>query len=215
MEVEQEPVAEPKPQTVPKNKGIKSKVMMALTAIVLLIAGAAGGYMYRDKIAKDQAEKSQAEITSLQAKVTKLEKDVIDAQKSTSTTSSSSTAQSKSPSASVLENIQASITSGNTAALEGYMASSVKVILAASEGVGDRTPTQAIGDLKYLDSATAPWDFALPAATITKYQAGDYKQYFPTTALVGKSANNYVISFQFDSNAKISGIFMAANASLL
>jgi len=59
--------------------------------------------------------------------------------------------------------------------------------------------------LKYLDNATDPWDFALPAATLAAYQTGGYKQYFPTTALVGKSANKYVVSFQFDSNGKISG----------
>ena len=95
------------------------------------------------------------------------------------------------------------------------MASTIKVIIAASEGIGDRTPVQAINDLKYLDSATDPWDFALNATTLSKYQSGDYKDYFKSTSIVGKSANNYVISFNFDSSGKINGIFMSVNSDLL
>ena len=192
------------------------RILKTLLVIVVLLAiGAAAGWYWRDTSAKDVQSAKQAEITSLQNKVTKLEKDVADAKVSTSTTSGSSVAQSKSPSASVLENIQASITSGNTAALEGYMASTVTVIIAASEGVGERTPTQAVNDVKYLNNGTDPWDFSLPAATIDGYQAGDYKSYFPNGALIGKSANNYVVSFTFDSAGKISGVFMAADADLL
>ena len=95
------------------------------------------------------------------------------------------------------------------------MAASVNVILAASEAYGPQTPTQAIKDLDYLNSATDPWDFALSSTTLAKYQSGDYKQYFPTTALVGQSANDYVVSFQFDSSGKINGIFMTVSADLL
>lgn len=119
------------------------------------------------------------------------------------------------PSADTLENIKASITSGNTAALEGYMAASVNVILAASEAYGPQTPTQAITDLQYLDNATDPWDFALPAATLASYKAGGYSAYFTDDALVGQSADKYLISFQFDSSGKINGIFMTNNADAL
>lgn len=90
------------------------------------------------------------------------------------------------------------------------MASIIKVIIAAAEGIGDRTPTQAISDLKYVENATDPWDFDLPVATLTAYATGDYTQYFPDGALVGKSADNRVISFTFNSSGKISGIFMSA-----
>lgn len=196
----------------------KRIIKTTLVIIALLAVGAAAGWYWRDKGAKDIQSAKQAEITSLQSKVAKLEKDakdVADASKNTTTTTTTtSTSQSKTPSATVLESIKASITSGNTAALEGYMASSVKVIIAASEGVGDRTPVEAIGDLNYL-MAGGTWDFALPAATLSKYQSGDYKQYFPSTAYVGLSSKKYVVSFQFDSNAKINGIFMSINSDLL
>src|SRR3989304_1837308 len=83
------------------------------------------------------------------------------------------------PSQEELDNIEAAVKSGNYAALEQYMASKVTIIIAASEGLGERTVTQAIEDLKYINSGTDPWDCDLPADTIDKYQTGDYKQYFP------------------------------------
>lgn len=128
-----------------------------------------------------------------------------------STKKSSSTAPATTaPTADELDNIKASITSGNTAALEGYMASSVNVVIAASEAAGAQTPTEAINQLSYINpGGTNTWDFALPAATLSAYQTGAYKQYFPASALVGKSSDGHVVSFQFDSTGKISGIFMA------
>jgi len=180
--------------------------------VVVLIAGAAyGAYWWRDKAAKKDNKQQTSEITELKQKVTKLEKDLAKQK----TKPEDAETMAKAPTAEVLDNIKAAITSDNTAALEGYMASTVRVILAASEGIGDRTPTQAISDLSYLDDATDPWNFNLPAATIDGYQAGGYKQYFPETALVGKAANGYVVSFTFNSDAKISGIFMSVSDDLL
>lgn len=121
----------------------------------------------------------------------------------------------KEPTAAELENIKASITSGNTAALEGYMASSVNVVIAASEGMGAKTPVDAINSLSYVNpGGTNTWDFALPASTLNAYQTGFYKQYFPTNAVVGKSSDGHVISFQFDNDAKIDGVFMAVTDAL-
>lgn len=182
-------------------------VKRVMAALILLAFGVAGGYMWRDKEAGNLDKLRTDEISSLQQKNAKLENDIAEAK--------STIVGSKAPSAAAQENIKDAIKSGNTAALEGYMSSSVNVILAASEAYGAQTPTQAIKDLEYLDDATDPWDFDLPAATLDSYQAGDYKQYFPATALVGKSADDFVISFQFDSSAKISGIFMTSNADLL
>ncbi len=110
-----------------------------------------------------------------------------------------------------MDNIAAAVKSGNYAALEQQMADKVKVTLAASEGLGDRTPEQAVADMKYLDAGTDPWNFALDAAALKVYQEGEYKAFFTTSAFVGKSANNYVVSFTFDDSANISGIFMGAN----
>jgi hypothetical protein len=184
--------------------------MFLLLVLLLLIAAAAGGYMLRDKSAKSDAQAKQDQITALQQQQAKLNNDLA-AAKAANTPATTA----KAPSAATLDNIKAAVISKNYAALEGYMASKVKVVVAASEGQADKTPTEAITSLKYLDSGTSPWDFALASATLSKWQAGTYKQYFPTTALVGKSANNYVTSFQFDENAKISGVFMAASSDML
>lgn len=218
METEEpKPQETPKPPKLNKNpKNWKKIFLMSLVSLILVGAGASAGYFWRDKDAKSQAKTSQAENTSLKEKLAKSEKDLADAKKTTTTTTTTTTDTACiAPTADAKSNIEASITSGNTAALEGYMASSVKVIIAASEGLGDRTPAQAVGDVDYLNpGGTNTWDFALPAATINAYKAGSYKQYFPTGSLVGKAADKHVVSFQFDCKGKISGVFMAASDAL-
>lgn len=109
----------------------------------------------------------------------------------------------------IKDNIEAAIGTMNTATLEGYIASSVTVVLAASEFGGPRTPAQAITDLNYLSSATGPWDFDLPADVISAYQSGFYAQYFPDGAIVGKSSDNYIVSFGLNEDGDIDQIFMA------
>ena len=197
------------PQHEPiKNRSGKGKKLLMWLVVLLLIAGAAGGgWYYRDRQAKDDTKLKQTEIDSLKTANASLAKDLKEAQGKAESAAK--------PSQQDLDNIAAAVKSGNYAALEQLMASKVTVIIAASEGLGERTPAQAIADIKYLDSGTDPWDFALPAATVDGYQAGDYKQYFPDGALAGQSANNYVVSFSFDSSGKVSTIFMVANADLL
>lgn len=202
----------PQPQHLPhqnehKKGGGFKKLLLWLLFLILLAGAAAGAYYYRDMEAKDQLQQSQTQIDELEAKNAKLQADLNAAKED-------STAAAK-PSQATLDNIADAVKSGNYAALQQLMADKVKVIIAASEGLGDRTPAQAVADVKYLDAGTDPWNFALDAATLKDYQEGDYTQYFPTDAFVGKSANNYVVSFTFDDSAKISGIFMAANAETL
>lgn len=187
-----------------------SGTSLLVLLIVLLMAAGAGAYWWRDKQAKNHANSQQVEIANLQKRVAELEKKPV-----TETTAKPGQETATAPSAATIANIKSSISSNNTSALEGYMASTVKVIIAASEGIGDRTPAQAIGDLKYLDSASDPWNFELPATTLAKYRASDYKQFFPETAVVGKSADNYVVSFTFNNVGKINGVFMAVNSDLL
>lgn len=119
------------------------------------------------------------------------------------------------PTAAVIENIKASITSGNTAALEGYMAAKVNVIFAASEGLGERTASEATGDVTGFIVGATTWDFALANPELSGYQSGDYKQYFPANAVVGKSVEKKLISFTFNCDGKISGIFVTTNSDIL
>ncbi len=188
-------------------------VSLVLLTIVLILAGA-GAYYWRDAAAKQQQKQQQTEISQLNEQLSKTKQDLATEKAKTAPAANEEPTAAVS-SLVVQENIEAAIQTGNTAALEGYMASSVKVIIAASEGLGDRTPTQAIQDLGYLTSAMGPWNFLLPATTLAGYSTGDYGVYFPAGALVGKSADNYVIAFSFNTAGKISGIFMAVNADLL
>lgn len=116
---------------------------------------------------------------------------------------------------SLKENIADGIKSGNTAALEGYMADSVTVVIAASEKGGAETPAQAIKDLDYLKSATAPWDFALSSEVLKTYANGFYGKYFGENTVVGKSADGKVVAFGINDVGKIDTIFMASNADSL
>lgn len=202
----------PEIKSHPAKKDNNKKKWLIILLIALLVVAGAGAYLWRDKQAKEDLQAKQDEVSSLQEEVDKLNSDIAKLSKELADEKNSESSTATTPSAADLENIQASITSKNTAALEGYMADSVNFILAASEGIGPQTPTQAIASLdQQLASTKDPWSFNLPAATLSSYSSGSYAQYFPDGALVGKSANDVVISITFDENAKISGIFVGTD----
>lgn len=175
------------------------KMLMLLLALVMLAGAAYGGYWWRDRDAKKVNTANNAEIADL--------KNQLSAKSSDKEAEDAVVA----PSAETLADIEAAVTSGNTAALESLMTDPVTVILAASEGLGERTPTEAISDLAYVIDLTATWDFSLPTATLDGYAAGDYAMYFPGTALIGKSSAGKVVSFSFDNSGKIKTVFMSAS----
>lgn len=192
------------------NEG-KSRIFIWIVIILLIISLGVSAFLWRDNQAKKEQNKNLQTMSELQKQLADLNKKM----ESASNSSNSQQQNKVVPSAQDISNIESAITSGNNSALEGYMASTVAVVVAASESAGDRTPSQAVSDLKYLSNATSPWNFKLDATTLTKYQNGEYKTYFKTNTLVGKSANGYVVAFNFDSSGKINGIFMAVNSSLL
>lgn len=208
-------------QQVAKSKNNKKQLVKYILALIigLVIIGSAAGatYLWRDKTAKDFEKTLNSDISALKRAKASLEKQIAggkDGEVGDCPTPCSEIA----PAASVIENIQLSITSANTAALEGYMASNVNVILAASEAYGVQTPTQAIADISsFLSDDINSWDynFLLPTATLKTYQQGGYAKYFSATSVVGKASNNQVISFSFDCQGKIDTVFLAGNANLL
>lgn len=207
-------VSEPKQGKQKTNKQKKSlpKWLLVLFVLALLVADGYGVYYWQQQKLDEQVSKT----TELEKEVDSLKKDKADLEKKAKAAKTAADeAAASTPSASDLENMKDAITSGNTAALEGYMADSVTVIYAASEGVGPQTPAQAVADLDYISDGTAPWNFALPSATVTAWASGSYSAYISTDGLVGKSANNYVVAFKFDSAGKISSIFMTNNVGLL
>ncbi len=189
------------------------KLMLASLVLILTIAIGGGAYWWRDKQAKDDRAKNDNEIVQLRQKVANLEKQLIDSKAKLATEKPvvTNTALNQA----MIDNVKAVFATGNTQPLEGYMTAKVTVIIAASEGLGERTAAQATADItSYVGGATDAWNFSLPTATINAYKSGDYGQYFPDGALVGKS-NNMVISFTFNDVGKISTVFMTNSAQLL
>jgi len=209
-----EAIAPVSPVVKPK-KHVMKTIMLILVVLVLAAAAAGAAYMYRDSVASSSEKQKTDDIAALNTKVTSLT-EKLDAEIAKNTPVVDQTPTSVKPGVAAIANIKASITSGNTAALEGYMATSVNVIIAASEGVGASTPAVAVSNITtFISDATAPWNFDIAASTLSSYGQGSYKQYFPSTALVGKSANNKVISFGFDASTKINTVFLSSSDSLL
>jgi hypothetical protein len=208
----------------PVKKTRRKIILLGLLIAVLLIATAGGSYWWQDKSAKATAKQQAANIASLQQTTVSLSKQLT-AEKAKDTKAASTQAEPacactlKAPSATTISNIEASITSGNTAALEGYMAASVNVVYVGVMGSGAQTPTQAVTSItSFISSDTSSWDynFSLSASTLSSYvNSANYGKYFPCNAVVGKATNNQVISFSFDSNAKINTVLLAANESEL
>lgn len=214
--------AEPKrevPQKPSRRSSVLKKALLILLALVLIAGPAAGAYWWRDNEAKNFEKEQSDSIATYQAKIADLEEQIADANTdNTNLEDDEDLCVEIAPSATVIENIQASITSGNTAALEGYMASTVNVILAATEAYGPQTPTQAVSSISSFisdDNTSWDYDFALPVATLNAYYQGEYSQYFSNIDVVGKATNNKVISFSFDCNGKIDTVFLANNSELL
>ncbi|MDP4038482.1 MAG: hypothetical protein Q8P54_00725 [bacterium] len=191
-----------------------SVIWFGVIIVILLIAGSSL-FLWQMKNYNNQRNKLENEKKELQKKVDDLAKQLKDKSKELEDAKKSSTPSKVTIPQNLKDNIEAALNTKNTAALEGYMASSVNVVVAASEKAGPRTPAQAVSDLDYLNSATSPWNFNLPQTTLTAYKNSFYGQYFGDNTVVGQSTNKYVASFGIDANVKINVIFMAVNADLL
>lgn len=196
-----------------KNKCNTKWIILIL--ILMLVLGVSGTYLWFAKKYTEMKKQKDDQIAQLQQSKKDLEKQVADAKSGNQDSEDDEKPACLSPSVDEVDNIEASITSGNTAALEGYMATKVNVILAASEGIGERTPAQSVSDITSFINGTGAWDFDLPDATLDSYSGGFYAQYFPEGAVIGKSNNSKVISFSFDCNGKIKTVFLATSADIL
>ncbi|HSX27946.1 MAG TPA: hypothetical protein VLF60_00670 [Candidatus Saccharimonadales bacterium] len=188
--------------------------------LIVILLGAVGLLGWWLKNCRETDKTTDRQKQQLQSQVDTLKKQLDDAKKAAVASSPSTTPTTPAPTCSAVsqslkDNIKDAISSKNTAALQGYMTSSVKLVIAASEKGSTESAAQAVTDLDYLNNnATAPWDFALTAATTNAYKAGFYGAYFADGTFVGKANNGYVVSFGFTCG-KISTVFMAASPDLL
>ena len=213
------PIQDEKPVKLAK-KGHTVQLVVVIF-IVWSIITAGGAYLLRDKAANDSEAQTKDQVTSLQNQLKAANQKEADLQSQIDELNGTSTSVTKgiAPSSSAASSIKAAITSGNTAALEGYMASSVVVATATSNSTAviTGTPAKAVSSVtSFITGATSPWDFALASSVLSSYEASSsHGKYFPTIAIVGKSANNKVISFSFDSTGKISTVLLANSDSSL
>lgn len=200
-------------QPASKNKGRKFKRIAAIVGTFAIISGVgAGVYFWQESNLQSLQKQHEEEVATLNGTIEALKKEIGDkASKEKSVTKDTADAAAAAKSA-----ISSAVSSDTFTALGPLMADSVRVIIAASEGMGDRTPAQAMEDLKYLNSASGTWNFDVPAATIADWRTGDYAAYVPAAGgVIGLSSDGYVGIFKLNSESKISDIFMAVNAELM
>lgn len=183
--------------------------------IIFWIAVFVAGMWYYQQLKINELNDQKAEVTKQlqesRAAQKKAEAELADAQKELASTSTSVTTVPPL----LKQNVEAAVSSGNYAALDGYMADKITYALAASSGAGTLTKAQAIKQLEYLNSGTSPWNFAIATATLTKYKSGAYSTYLNDDVIFGVSGNKYFVSFHLDSNNKIDQFFIASSTDLL
>lgn len=94
-----------------------------------------------------------------------------------------------------------------------FMAETVNVIIYASSCCGDYTKAQAIEQLKYLDSAKAPWDFSENGPIVQKLES-DVPQYFKDKT-IGVASNKYTVAFGLNSKFLIDKIVLVVDYSIV
>jgi hypothetical protein len=93
-------------------------------------------------------------------------------------------------------NLRDAITSGNTAAVEGYLSNPVRLIIMSTECCFDVTPAQAVAELSYVTGAPGPWNFSLPSATTDPWHTNTYYGYlFTGDDITGRAADGTIVSF--------------------
>ena len=196
----------------PSKKKSKKKKTLLVGGIILLalITISIVAYLLYGRLL-DQLDKKQEELTYISTQYYQLKKDNEELNKKLLAATEGTAGMSQSTRTA----ITTAISNKNYRAIEQYIQDNVLVVIAASDGVGRRSPEQAVSDLKFIDDASQPWNFNLPAETLANYKDGDYKQYFPNSAIVGKSADGKIISFSTTPGGKISVIFMCEDESLL
>lgn len=207
---EQKPEYQP-PKEPKESKGKNSLWYWLLAAVIVLLLAGAGYLWMQLQASKDKEQQLNKDKQQLQEQVDKLKKaDAAGISEADAEPACSYTA-----SASMKANIKAALDTKNTAVFETYVTDPVKYVLAASEYGGDVSATEAAKSIEYTHSATGPWDFNLPQATLDAYDAGDYGAHFDDNSYVGKAASGMLVSFGFNCDgSKINKIFVAADGEL-
>ena len=211
---DQPPEATPDRPANEKKKQSGKQLKIAMGVLLLVLVGLLIWFwLMCNKKERDLENKNK----DLQGQVQDLRKELKEAKKKSQAANDGETnSEAACPAVSddLKANIRDAVTSENYAALEGHMTNPITVVYAATEFGGPKTPAEAVSALDYLSNGTAPWDFNLPPATITGYADGDYAQYFPDGAYVGRASDSLVVSFAFECD-QINQIFISIQEEIL
>ena len=109
--------------------------------------------------------------------------------------------------------IEKAIDDNDPTGLYDYLADPVHITFAASDFDSDRSRDLAITDLAYVSGSTG-WNWNLDEATLAAFRAGTYKNYFPDDAIIGQSAESYVIAFTV-TGTEITRVFVSKSAAIV
>ena len=196
-----------KPNSQNKNESvasssIPSSVWIILAVLVLIISNVAT-YFVTSVLANKKLVDVQNKADDLQKKLSENDPSNPSSQNSKNPGSISSNV-----SADTKAKVQDAVGSNNYQNLASLLGGSVNVIKAGS-GSSMQSVQQAIESLNYLNGSSGAWNWNLTPEQLAQYQQGNNAQYFGNNAIVGQSANGYVVSIIVDDNGQVTTIFMS------
>ena len=203
------------PAPPPSRSQVLSRMiaLLVLVGLVLLVVF----FAYQFMTVSSQNSQLKTANAALQKKVDDLSKQSNAQTGTTSNANSSSfaakTCTAANPTQSEQDDLVSAVENQNYALVKKYMADKVYVVIAGQDKGGQETQDQAVTDLKFLNPAGNPWNFDISGDTLGIWRSNSLKAYFAPPLVVGASADNWVVSFQFDSCAKVGTIFMTANST--
>jgi len=109
--------------------------------------------------------------------------------------------------------IEDSIAGGAAGEIVDYLADPVRVSIAASDFDQPRSPELAVTDLAKVGDGSG-WNWQLEPTTLEEFRASRYADRFPVTAIVGESAEGYVVSLKV-AEPIVSEIFISTSPDAL
>jgi hypothetical protein len=184
------------------SSSIPSSVWIILAVLVLVISNTATYFITSALINKKLVE-VQRKADDLTRKLSENDPSNPSSQNSKNPGSVSSNV-----SADTKTKVQESVNGSNYQNLASLLGESVNVIVAGS-GSSLQSAQQAIESLNYLNGSSGAWNWNLTPEQLAQYQQGNNAQYFGSNAVVGQSANGYVVSIVVNESGQVTTIFMS------
>lgn len=184
------------------SSSIPSSIWIVLAISVLIISNAAT-YFVTSMLANRKLVEVQNKADDLQKQLSENDPSNPNSQNSKNPGSVSSDV-----SADTKAKVQEAVGSNNYQSLASLLNGNVNVIKAGS-GSSTQSVQQAIESLNYLNGSSGAWNWSLTPEQLAQYQQGNNAQYFGSNAIVGQSANGYVVSIVVDDNGQVTTIFMS------